>query len=232
MMTHFTKLITQSRGRSSARPTALFEGSNVRLAEVMPRACPGPSEKTPTTKQHSMKRSSYLLNGWLYDRTDKTNMKLNPTNSYANRGAPRPVVILMASLASALLFCASAGADDRQVLPGHVPPAVAKLNLQPIGRLPAANRLRLAIGLPLRGANDLEGLLVVNPVTGKVEQPEVSRNFTFAERVVRVQVREIHTGDFLGPPTRWIAGFFSFMLAVLSVTGPLIWWNRRYRMQC
>jgi uncharacterized iron-regulated membrane protein len=84
---------------------------------------------------------------------------------------------------------------------------------------------------PSRGANDLEGLLVVNPVTGKVEQPEVSRNFTFAERVVRVQVREIHTGDFLGPPTRWIAGFFSFMLAVLSVTGPLIWWNRRRRKQ-
>jgi uncharacterized iron-regulated membrane protein len=82
---------------------------------------------------------------------------------------------------------------------------------------------------PSSGTHDLQGLLHVNPVTGKVQQVEVPRNFTFAERVVRVQVRQIHTGDFLGPPTRWIAGFFSFMLAVLSVTGPLIWWNRRYR---
>ncbi len=82
---------------------------------------------------------------------------------------------------------------------------------------------------PPSGANDQEGLLIVNPVTGKVRQQEVPRNFTFAERVVRVQVPGIHTGDFLGPPTRWIAGFFSFMLAVLSVTGPLIWWHRRHR---
>ena len=82
---------------------------------------------------------------------------------------------------------------------------------------------------PSSGTNDQEGLLIVNPVTGKVRQQEVPRNFTFAERVVRVQVPGIHTGDFLGPPTRWIAGFFSFMLAVLSVTGPLIWWHRRHR---
>jgi len=82
---------------------------------------------------------------------------------------------------------------------------------------------------PSGDASDQEGLLVVNPVTGKVDQREASRNFTFAERVVRVQVPGIHTGDFLGAPSRWIAGFFSFMLAVLSVTGPLIWWNRRQR---
>ena len=82
---------------------------------------------------------------------------------------------------------------------------------------------------PSSGTYDLQGLLLVNPVTGKVQQLEVPRNLTFAERVVRIQVRQIHTGEFLGPPTRWIAGFFSFMLAVLSVTGPLIWWNRRYR---
>ncbi|MGD0798023.1 MAG: PepSY-associated TM helix domain-containing protein [Acidobacteriaceae bacterium] len=84
---------------------------------------------------------------------------------------------------------------------------------------------------PSGGTYDLQGLLLVNPKTGKVQQLEAPRNYTFAERVVRVQVRQIHTGEFLGAPTRWIAGFFSFMLAVLSVTGPLIWWNRRYRMR-
>lgn len=57
------------------------------------------------------------------------------------------------------LLGASARAVDRQVLPGHVPAVVAKLNLQAMGRLPATNRLRLAIGLPLRNTNDLERLL-------------------------------------------------------------------------
>ena len=81
----------------------------------------------------------------------------------------------------------------------------------------------------LRGANDQEGLLLVKPATGEVEQLEVPRDLTLAERIVLVQVRDIHTGNFLGPPSRWIAGFFSFLLAVLSVTGPLIWWNRWHR---
>jgi len=47
----------------------------------------------------------------------------------------------------------------RQVLRGHVPAAVTKLNLRPIGRLPATNRLNLAIGLPLRNTNALSKLL-------------------------------------------------------------------------
>ena len=47
----------------------------------------------------------------------------------------------------------------RQVLRGHVPAAVAKLNLRPIGRLPATHRLNLAIGLPLRNTNALSKLL-------------------------------------------------------------------------
>ena len=44
---------------------------------------------------------------------------------------------------------------ERQMLRGHVPAAVAKLNLRPVGRLPATNRLNLAIGLPLRNTNAL-----------------------------------------------------------------------------
>jgi len=48
---------------------------------------------------------------------------------------------------------------ERRALRGHVPAAVAKLNLRPIGRLPATNRLNLAIGLPLRNNNALTKLL-------------------------------------------------------------------------
>jgi hypothetical protein len=44
-----------------------------------------------------------------------------------------------------MLFSASAEAVDRQMLRGHMRSAVAKLNLQPVGRLPATNGMYLAI---------------------------------------------------------------------------------------
>jgi len=111
----------------------------------------------------------------------------------------------------------------------------AKQLLPPIARFTGvswANKGELYFSYQLSsGTYDLQGLVLVNPVTGKAQQLEVPRNFTLAEKIVRVQVRQIHSGDFLGAPTRWIAGFFSFMLAILSVTGPLIWWNRRHRIR-
>ena len=39
--------------------------------------------------------------------------------------------------------------------------------------------------------------------------------------------RELHTGDIFNLPTRILAAFFSLMLPILAITGPLIWWNRR-----
>jgi PKD repeat protein len=59
-----------------------------------------------------------------------------------------------------LLFAFTRGASaaaERQVLRGHVPAAVA--GMQPVGRLPAEQRLRLAIGLPLRNQPELNALL-------------------------------------------------------------------------
>ena len=50
-------------------------------------------------------------------------------------------------------------AAERLVLRGHVPEAIARLNLQPVGRLPATNHLRLAIGLQLRNTDALNKLL-------------------------------------------------------------------------
>jgi len=62
----------------------------------------------------------------------------------------------------ALSLCTLAGvisatAADRQVLHGHVPPAVA--GLQPVARLAASQHLNLAIGLPLRNPEVLKGVL-------------------------------------------------------------------------
>jgi uncharacterized repeat protein (TIGR03803 family) len=75
--------------------------------------------------------------------------------SYSNWPGLRFGTALTGVFVGIILFGASAGAIDRQVLRGHVPSAVAKMNLQPVGRLPATNRLNLAIGLPLRNTNAL-----------------------------------------------------------------------------
>ena len=48
-------------------------------------------------------------------------------------------------------------ASPQRVLTGHVPQAAARL--QPASRLPATNRLELAIGLPLRHREALTNLL-------------------------------------------------------------------------
>jgi hypothetical protein len=58
-----------------------------------------------------------------------------------------------------LTLVAPTRAAERQKLTGHIPAVVAKLNLQPIGRLPSTTRLNLAIGLPLRNQTALDALL-------------------------------------------------------------------------
>lgn len=56
-----------------------------------------------------------------------------------------------------LVNSVSVRATDRQVLPGHVPPAHARLRL--VDRLASTNRLNLTIGLPLRNRAALTNLL-------------------------------------------------------------------------
>jgi subtilase family serine protease len=67
----------------------------------------------------------------------------------------------MAPFGHALIFlffcCASSFAEQRQVLLGHVPPAVS--GLKPVGRLAGTNRLSLEIGLPLRNTQELTNFL-------------------------------------------------------------------------
>src|ERR1035441_6484829 len=66
----------------------------------------------------------------------------------------------LAGVVSLLAFgvpLAGSAAPRQQLRGGHVPAAVARL--QPIGRLPATNQLRLIIGLPLRNQETLTNLL-------------------------------------------------------------------------
>jgi subtilase family serine protease len=50
-------------------------------------------------------------------------------------------------------------AAAQQTLHGHVPEAIARLHLQPVGRLPAQERLSLVVGLPLRNREEFNNLL-------------------------------------------------------------------------
>lgn len=72
--------------------------------------------------------------------------------------------------AAFLLSTIQASASEQQVLHGHLPPAAK--NLQPIGRLPAKQKLSLAIGLPLRDPQGLAGLLeqIYDPASPKYHQ--------------------------------------------------------------
>ena len=73
----------------------------------------------------------------------------------ANRVAVFCMVVSVFSFA----FVAAARATESQRLPGHIPGAVTRLNLQPLDRLPSSQRLSLAIGLPLRNRDTLTNLL-------------------------------------------------------------------------
>ncbi len=63
----------------------------------------------------------------------------------------------LASLLGIALFAVAATAEDKP-LEGHVPAAVSKLNLPPLGRLAATTQLRLAIGLPFHDPESIHAL--------------------------------------------------------------------------
>jgi subtilase family serine protease len=67
---------------------------------------------------------------------------------------------MVAGLALFFLLATPAPAAERQMLHGYVPAAVAQLNLQPLGRLPATNRLHIAFILPLRNNEALNKLFL------------------------------------------------------------------------
>jgi hypothetical protein len=87
------------------------------------------------------------------------------------------------AIACAVVFlplAACAQSSGRQVLYGHVPAAVAQFHLQPTGRLPATNQLRLAIGLPLRDPAGLDDFLaqLYNPASPNFRQFLTPEEFT------------------------------------------------------
>lgn len=72
--------------------------------------------------------------------------------------------------------------------------------------------------------------VLVDAYTGKVVSVLDWRTASPGFRLVKLWNRELHTGDIGGLPTRILASLISLSLPVMTITGPLIWWNRRRKL--
>ena len=57
-----------------------------------------------------------------------------------------------------------------------------------------------------------------------------SRTAPLGFKFNQLWIREIHTGDICGWPTRLLACFMSLALPIMVITGTLIWWNRNRKL--
>jgi uncharacterized iron-regulated membrane protein len=70
----------------------------------------------------------------------------------------------------------------------------------------------------------------LDPYTGKVMNIWSTRTAPLGFKINRMWIREIHSGDILGWPTRILACIVSLTLPILTITGTLIWWQRGKRL--
>jgi uncharacterized iron-regulated membrane protein len=73
--------------------------------------------------------------------------------------------------------------------------------------------------------------IYLDPYNGKVIASTDARKVPLAVMYASRLNREIHTGDVYGWPSKLLACFFSLMLPVLAISGPLLWWHRRVASQ-
>ena len=66
----------------------------------------------------------------------------------------------------------------------------------------------------------------LDPLTGSVLSVGSARKFPPMQSALVQYTREIHTGTIFGLPTRILAAVFGFALAVLALTGPLVYLNK------
>jgi uncharacterized iron-regulated membrane protein len=72
--------------------------------------------------------------------------------------------------------------------------------------------------------------VLLDPYTGKVLSTVSTRTAPLAFKISRMWIREIHTGDIWGWPTRLLACVMSLILPIMTITGSLIWWNRNRKL--
>jgi uncharacterized iron-regulated membrane protein len=72
--------------------------------------------------------------------------------------------------------------------------------------------------------------VLLDPYTGNLLSAVSTRSAPLAFKISRMWIREIHTGDIFGWPTRFLACVMSLVLPILTITGTLIWWNRNRKL--
>lgn len=70
----------------------------------------------------------------------------------------------------------------------------------------------------------------LDPYTGNVLNVWSTREAPIGFKINRMWIREIHSGDIFGWPTRILACIVSLALPILTITGILIWWHRSRRL--
>jgi uncharacterized iron-regulated membrane protein len=70
----------------------------------------------------------------------------------------------------------------------------------------------------------------LDPYTGRILNVWSTRTAPIGFKINRMWIREIHTGDIFGWPTRILVCMVSLALPVLTITGILIWWHRSRRL--
>jgi subtilase family serine protease len=92
----------------------------------------------------------------------------------------RLVIIIVLAMVFFPLGASAQQNNANQTLRGHIPPAIGRLHLQPLGNLPATNRLNLAINLPLRDVAGLDTLIaqIYDPTSPNYHQYLTPEQFT------------------------------------------------------
>lgn len=70
----------------------------------------------------------------------------------------------------------------------------------------------------------------LDPHTGNALSVWSTRTAPAGFKLSRMWIREIHTGDIFGWPTRLLACVMSLVLPILTITGTLIWWSRSRKL--
>lgn len=149
-----------------------------------------------------------------------------PVNNLVNRlthssDMPRPPRMPAHAADAAPLGPDAILAAAHAALPGA---AIDALSLHP-GRL-ADLRMRFPENRTPLGRSRV----LLDPYTGKALLVWSTRTAPVGFKISRMWIREIHTGDIFGWPTRLLACLVSLALPILAITGTLVWWNRSRKL--
>lgn len=70
----------------------------------------------------------------------------------------------------------------------------------------------------------------LDPYSGRALSVVNTRTAPLGFKINQMWIREIHTGDIFGWPTRILACLMSLALPIAVITGTLVWWNRNRKL--